>query len=497
METFQWLQPEPLWPGTGPAQLALFRPVLLRYDSDDFVEEFIADAARPDAAPLRARVLADDAKLFQPAHGSFHVVAASLCCRLPGFPDRQLRRADAESVGFVIRRIASDGSEQGWVREGPAKGWQPLGANPARLLTLAGDGGDEERLPLLPATAADGRALWFGYLPTASADTFKTAPPPQEKPGSPPLDPRIEDDLARFVTPLEKGALAAIVDVTVRLTVSIYLLLELAEFLRQHLPALLAALPGSSGTTLPGPRQAEQEALLRWLQAEQIGVNGPKQSLARALRNIADNAAAMNVEGGMAGSAFGNAYSLFGWAPSYDTFRQRVSAALDPAAVPPIELPRLQPGGAERYALRCVYERPLCDCCPATVSERSQRFRFASFFDADAPARPVRIPLPTDISPAALRRFKKGVTFMLSEPLQRKVKRLMGQEAELVKGTANLPAETADLAFMCSFSIQIIFIVAFFLLMLFVVILNLIFWWMPFFKICLPIPKALMKGPPS
>jgi hypothetical protein len=29
------------------------------------------------------------------------------------------------------------------------------------------------------------------------------------------------------------------------------------------------------------------------------------------------------------------------------------------------------------------------------------------------------------------------------------------------------------------------------LLIIFVVVLNLVFWWMAFFKICLPIPKRL------
>ena len=59
MESFQWLKPSPLWNPAGAtfAQPELFAPRVLKYESDDFVEEFIADAARRDATTLAARVL--------------------------------------------------------------------------------------------------------------------------------------------------------------------------------------------------------------------------------------------------------------------------------------------------------------------------------------------------------------------------------------------------------------------------------------------------------
>jgi hypothetical protein len=36
--------------------------------------------------------------------------------------------------------------------------------------------------------------------------------------------------------------------------------------------------------------------------------------------------------------------------------------------------------------------------------------------------------------------------------------------------------------------------VAFMLLLMFVIILNFVFWWIAFFKICIPIPKKLLSG---
>lgn len=495
METFQWLKPSALWNPDAKdfARPELFVPRLLKYASDDFVEDFLADAAQPDAAALAARVLeatSQPAKLFQPAHGVFHLVCASLCCRIPGFPDRQLRSEHQEKVCFVIRRVKDDGSESGWLADG--RGWQSLGDEPERLL----DGG-ETRLPLLPAPSGNGRRLWFGYLPTASAETYKIAPAAREDTPNVPLDPRIEDELARFVTPLKgspHSTLETITDPDQRHTVWVYLLLELAEFLGRHFKTLLAVLPGNAATTLPGAGQTE---LLRWLQQQTIGSAKYPQSLAQALRTVADHAARLNDEGGLAkgDAVFGEPFRLEGIPAGFvETLTLRVSAALD-AAVPPVEMPRLAPSGDEHYVVRCVYERPLCTRRPAIVSAASAPFRFATFFDTDAPARPIRIALPTDISPAALRKFRKGVSFMISASMQRKIAMVTGREKNLLKDEGpNAEQSVPDLAFMCSFSIQIIFIIAFFLLMIFAVVFNLIFWWLPFLRICIPIPKALLGG---
>jgi hypothetical protein len=41
----------------------------------------------------------------------------------------------------------------------------------------------------------------------------------------------------------------------------------------------------------------------------------------------------------------------------------------------------------------------------------------------------------------------------------------------------------------CGFSIPIITLCAFFVLQIFLQLLNIIFWWLPFIKICIPYPK--------
>jgi hypothetical protein len=59
------------------------------------------------------------------------------------------------------------------------------------------------------------------------------------------------------------------------------------------------------------------------------------------------------------------------------------------------------------------------------------------------------------------------------------LKRVM--EGELASG------ESFDIGLLCSFSIPIITICALIVLMIFVGLLNIVFWWMPFLRICLPI----------
>jgi hypothetical protein len=50
-----------------------------------------------------------------------------------------------------------------------------------------------------------------------------------------------------------------------------------------------------------------------------------------------------------------------------------------------------------------------------------------------------------------------------------------------------------SMGLVCSFSIPIITIVALILLIIFVKLLDMIFFWMPFFQICLPLPNFSAK----
>ena len=503
-QAFDWLAPSPLWDLAegGHKRPEFFQPALVELNGPTFMAEWLA-AARAPGAPIRDVVMepdvADVMKLFLPVHGRFYLVAASLCCRLPGFPDKVVDGSDGESVFFVLRRLV-DGQELAWVAQGPQHAWVPTDNAPRRLV----DG--EVRQPMATAGAGNGRSLAFGYIPVASGETYRVAATALADGTNPPPDLRIEELASRFTEPLTgpgipdpdvpNFAYAAIKntpDEQAR-AVSVYLLLDALEFFERELPDVAATIRGDAGATLAEP-VAAKTALLDHLAS--IALDG-STTLKSALALVAAKRTTLDAEGGVEDNT---ALAALGFGTQFD-FKARpipssalvilldkVRAAL-PTALPPVDLPKLSPRADAEYALRLVYERPQCSPVQQVVSARSHAFRIAPFFDPDAPWPPVRIPMPADVSIAGMRKFNKNVSFMLSESLQKKMNAITGKEQEVIKDAPSLN-DGGGIAFICSFSIQIVFIVALMLLLMFVVILNIAFWWMAFFKICFPIPKGL------
>ena len=165
------------------------------------------------------------------------------------------------------------------------------------------------------------------------------------------------------------------------------------------------------------------------------------------------------------------------------------------------------------FVIRCVYERPNCGPLhPAEVSESTEPFQMAGFFDPDAPARPIRIPLPIDTSPAGLRKFDKNTAFMISDMLCGQIKRAKGLSlGDLVLSVLPWPfhkdlptgdggpckSGSTQFGMICSLSIPIITICAMILLMIIVSLFDMIFRWIPYFIMCFPLPGFKGKKPSS
>src|SRR5262249_16259271 len=152
---------------------------------------------------------------------------------------------------------------------------------------------------------------------------------------------------------------------------------------------------------------------------------------------------------------------------------------------------------------RCVYERPACGALHEDlVSGPSERFQLAGFFDPDAPARPIRIGLPVDTTPAGLRKFDKNTAFVMSDVLCGQVARLRGLTfCDLIRSVLPWPLHKdlsvpeggpckqggANVGLVCSLSIPIITICALILLMIMVSLLDIIFRWIPYLIVCFPL----------
>lgn len=164
----QWVTASPLWAGVQDQPEILQRPALLRFASDTFMDDLqtllatlstpqprslaslIARPesfrARPVGKPLDWSPAPAQLKLFQPAHGHFYLVAASLVCHIAGMPDRVVDTANGERVSFVLRRVLPDGTELAWIND-PVNGkaWQALSRGNERSVLSY-----EELLPLFP-----------------------------------------------------------------------------------------------------------------------------------------------------------------------------------------------------------------------------------------------------------------------------------------------------------------------------------------------------------
>ena len=500
METFDWLKPSPLWQKNGrdlllPSFKDTFRrPQVLAFRGDNFIEEFFAIAATSNADdfPIAQNdlLITDPVlKLFQPAHGRFYLVCASLCCIRPGFPDRAVRLADDESVYFVLRKQQND-QEYGWVlgSNGPL-GWQPISTPGGQV--LAG----EEQLPLAFTAAGNGRKLMFGYLPVASRDAYQALP--AELPGEPvATDARLMELQGRFsqqliwVNAVELDNPDEEADVALRL--SVYMMLDLWEYLQTYLPPVGEALFTGDTSDLDGAN----EDLATFLDGQALGGG---VSLADALHEVATTRAVLNDLGDAASlpSPFGNEtadtydYTLKNRTLDTATLETRVEAALiaadeeTEASEVTVAVPKFQPDTGETFIVRCVYDRPRCSQKEYWVSQPSVVFQMAAFYDPDAPVRPVRIQLP-EVSMSSLRRFKKGIGFITSQELQDKVAGINGAQVNLLSNSLS----ELSLGYLCTFSLPIITLCAFILLLVMVIILNIVFWWIPFLKICLPIPQV-------
>ena len=568
----QWVTASPLWQDAMAEPARLRRPAILRFASDRFMDELSGTLAT-DPADLTTRVAAPvsyrqrppgvpatwdpaptELKLFQPIHGHFNLISASLVCRIPGMPDRLLDAADDEAVGFVLRRLvpmpasgatATVGSgsgasklgtggssidgqaadapdaqvedarlvEHAWIADplaGP--GWQPVGTSAARLVA------NEELLPLFPLQFQDGgrRRLFVGLIPTGSVETFKatgTLSPAATTPDGSPVDGRPDEFDTQVIAPLaelvrtkaavDKGTVpqaAKVAASNLRQEASEFLLLDFADLLRIHMPTLWTAVRAAQRPASGAGPQALYDAL-----TAARASSAPNARTIRALLvEAADKALRIADEGGSAaamGVDLADAVGLrdAGGLPAEPTFtalRATIRGALPEPPAATTEPPRADAAAAgnvpklagrrARFVVRCVFRRPRCLPLPLDiVSDPTEPFTIAPFFDPDAPARTVRVELPVKTTIAELRKYPKSVGFAISNQLREQMSRVTDlkktMDGELGAG------ESLDLGMLCSFSIPIITICALIVLLIFVGLLNLVFWWMPFLRICLPI----------
>ncbi len=135
---------------------------------------------------------------------------------------------------------------------------------------------------------------------------------------------------------------------------------------------------------------------------------------------------------------------------------------------------------ASQYAVRGFLRVSGHDGCPEKLvwSIESEPFRIAPWWDGDGPGATISLP---DLS--KLKKAKPSVSFAMPPEIANLLK---GDAKDLSEGKGSTAGP--NIAWICSFSIPYITICAFIVLNIFLTLFDIIFRWMMYIKICIPIP---------
>ncbi|MFN8333459.1 MAG: hypothetical protein U0175_25640 [Caldilineaceae bacterium] len=450
-------------------------------------------------------------KLFQPIQRVVYIILVEAVCAIPGTP--RLDPEVIESAGLVVRRIGSGGALQAWMqRQKQILGWVPLQANesdqdPDPALRRKPSTGnplvdrelalrqplaaplEEDVTPLFVAPPAVcealGKTLLYGVIPVTSSDVSEIA---GENGASSPID-----DPATYKA-LVNG--------------------HLFQFFKSGGEAnfALAGTTISSDAAKPGTLVAKS-ALDDFISAvrqmaiefDAFGTTAHSQTLLAELNNVSLDFAGGRRQG------------------MGDFLRQARDVLVErngQSIIMPLAWPKLSPLQAERilqaivggltsrlvassqgegrfeqskalYVLRTfvrVNRQPTCPPQLYWSSKNSEPYRIAEWYESPNLNLPLpQIALPNLFDRNLLKQLKPNVAFRVPEEL---FGLLNGMDAKaVVKGDDPGKGKGFGLDWICSFSLPIITFCAFIVINIFLSLFDIIFQWMLFIKICIPVPK--------
>jgi hypothetical protein len=489
-------------------------------------------------------------RLYQPVHRVFHLAVLEAFCDELGNPRVDPRRV--ESAGVVVRRLARPTEVrggrvrplpydtlveqarrdpksvpvEGWMKEGErVAGWVPLdGRGPGpdadpdperrrpalRAGHLALTAELALRLPRAPryaeatsalfvappdACAAAGATLLYGMVPLASSDRVEALPEPPrtDEKGVGLMVPEFLRPRARPGSVVLRGAPDRMhgggtrpeAPGTQRWYLPEVLLPERMPDIDvegDYLAARMGDLSLLRGTgAFDGSPAAE--AFLAYL--DQVTAWDPSGELPdRGLGGVLAEAARLFEQDERKGLGRVWAWRMPAGAAWHRGLRDRLKPLLDRT------LDELTAGAGRfdrrdaLYHVRAFVRLRRCDGCPPELvwSDPSEPFRIVPWYEAGGP--PVRVQLP-EARLSDMARLKPNVAFEVPASVQdllagMKIKKPL----DVQPGNLKL-----GVAWICGFSIPLITLCAFIVLSIFLMLLNIVFWWLPFIKICIPIPR--------
>lgn len=509
-------------------------PLLVERRDQDFVAGLLADLARPERhavlretqSPRRENAVL---RLFPPVQRVFNLAVFETWCDVPGTP--RLDAAKIDGAGLVLRKLV-DGEPRAWIQAGTRfLGWRRIdeSVDPAadkraaalslgraaldrelpcnRLRRAAGDAElaaldvdvTEAVSPLFVAPPevcrGAGRTLLFGHVPVAANEQAEADPAAPGYGSSAQERAQLKAHLFGFFR-------------------------ADSSFKPQHPGIVVDAAWAKRAQALPhgNSERADYELLTDVLRQAQLeldafGDSAESQALFAQLQRIeverdVTQGATVETRREKAGDFLRLAARvLFDGEPGASFVMPHRRAALAAGVADAFFEASLRALDAQhrklgigrgrfdaerddeepRYVLRAFLrlkpEHP--GCAPRLLwSAYSEPFSIAPWYES-AGAPPPLVPMPDLFDRKVLKRVKPGVAFALPPRL---AKLVSGDPKKLRDGEGD-PGDGLGLGWICSFSIPIITLCAFIVLSIFLSLLNLIFFWLPFLKICIPYPK--------
>lgn len=494
-------------------------PVVVQRSDADFLPAILAelggDPGLRDLLRQTPRLDERGAWSFgQPVHQMFQVALFEVCCDRPGLP--RLDPTQIESAGLVVRRVESGAARHyRWLRRGKSVcGWRaissagesqedpeaerrpdPLRALPAEQRRFLGASSvalnvpSEQVTPLYVAPAAvcraAGRTILYGLVPVTSTERAEADP----RSGDAGYDLAfVREHLVGYLRASSVGSRPAVRQriprpgaVVDRSATSQAEFAEWVMLLRQ-----LGIELGVFDETLPDSAPARR--LLGLLNTLRVCFAATEQTLARQVPLGDALAAAARV---FVQQVEGESVQMPDAWPTIDSTLADELATTARLALN-ARLQTLQPeqgryeDRSAQYCLRGFVRIACREGCPSRIywSSNSQLFSILPWYEMGNRPMP-RIELPP-IDRQIIRKLKPNVTFVVPGKLFDFMQ--SNDPLAILRGEAT-EGSGLGIRWICGFNIPIITLCAFILLYVILVLLNIVFWWLPFVRVCLPLPE--------
>ncbi|MGK7889725.1 MAG: hypothetical protein AB4042_10350, partial [Leptolyngbyaceae cyanobacterium] len=510
-------------------------PTILERTDQDLIGVLLADLSQQDGMEAIASTIAKTRKdntlcLYQPVHQVFHIVLLEAVCDPYGQPRLQPRLDPKriESAGLVLRRLGPNNEVAGWRQAGAKlRGWVRFndvdsdneeGKNKRKDKESYLDPDPTQRPPVFGAgNAAIARQLRSRSALSVAENLTETTSPLFVAP--PAVCEAIGKTVLYGVIPLASSEMSEVQEEQGY---------EL-EFIRKHLPDYLQPRDSANPPVVPFPgAEIDASFVTAANLSEEDGTDSPLKRFILMLKQVQielgafhrEEAAALRTVFSRISLQIGSdsvrlgtfledaARALVNQEPEFsvkmpqswpdseiaaeaEAIAIAAKTALDSQRIAIISRRRRFEDDQSQYHIRGFIRVRQPESCPPKLvwSETSEPFTIVPWYDT-GPQPPLPVSLP-NITRDSVRSLKPNVAFSVPNDLFNLLRDNTPEDflEENVRPLQESGGGGLILNWICGFNIPIITICAFIVLSIFLQLFNIIFWWLPFIRICIPIPR--------